>query len=99
MQGTQSLKMQQTCIMNARNERESASENFGARMTKIGVAVEKIWLKEVSGTYLQFWQVSRANFGKFQGSVWKMLDCWLILNKGRGLNAKCLRLFSNMNYF
>jgi hypothetical protein len=50
---------------------------------------ENIWLKEISGTYLQFQKVSRANFGKFQGSVWKMVDCGLILNKGRGLNAKC----------
>jgi hypothetical protein len=85
--------------MNATNERESDSKNFGARITKIRVTVEKIWLKEVSGTYLQFQKVSRANFGKFPQSVWKMMDCSLILNKGRGLSAKCLRLFSNMNYF
>jgi hypothetical protein len=63
--GTQSLKMQQTCIMNAWNERESDSENFDARITEIGVMVEKIRLKEVLGTYLQFQKVSRANFGKF----------------------------------
>jgi hypothetical protein len=45
--------------------KEGDSENFGARITKIRVMVEKIWLKEVSGTYLQFWKASRANFGKF----------------------------------
>jgi hypothetical protein len=40
--GTQSIKMQQTCIMNAWNERGSDSENFCARITEIGVTVEKI---------------------------------------------------------
>jgi hypothetical protein len=34
--------MQQTCIMNALNGRESDSENFGTRITEIGVTVEKI---------------------------------------------------------
>jgi hypothetical protein len=34
--------MQQTCIMNAQNERVKDSENFGARIAKIGVAVVKI---------------------------------------------------------
>jgi hypothetical protein len=29
-------------------------ENFGARITEIGVAVAKIWGKEVIGTYLEF---------------------------------------------
>jgi hypothetical protein len=38
--------------MNAWNERGCGSENFGARITKIGFTVEKIWLFEVSGTYL-----------------------------------------------
>jgi hypothetical protein len=38
--------------MNARNEIGSDSENFGARITKFGVMVEKIWLKEVLGAYL-----------------------------------------------
>jgi hypothetical protein len=40
--------------MNARNERQSDLDNFGARINEIGVTVEKIWLKEDSGTYLQF---------------------------------------------
>jgi hypothetical protein len=47
---TQSIKMQQTCIMNARNERGSDHENFGATITRIIVVVEKIWLFEVSAT-------------------------------------------------
>jgi hypothetical protein len=33
--------------MNALNGRGSDSENFAARITGIGVTVEKIWLKEV----------------------------------------------------
>jgi hypothetical protein len=40
--GTQSIKMQQTCIMNASSERESDSENFGKRNTEFEVTVEKI---------------------------------------------------------
>jgi hypothetical protein len=36
------------------------SENFGTRITKIGVAVAKIWRKEVIGTYLEFLEVARA---------------------------------------
>jgi hypothetical protein len=47
--------------------KESDFDNFGVRITKIRVTVEKIWLKEVLGTYLQFWKVSRANFGKILG--------------------------------
>jgi hypothetical protein len=40
--GTQSIKMQQTCIMNAWSERESDSKNFGKRITEFEVMVEKI---------------------------------------------------------
>jgi hypothetical protein len=40
--------------MNARNEILGDSEDFGTRITKIRVAVEKIWRKE-------FW--ARAIFG------------------------------------
>jgi hypothetical protein len=29
-------------------------EKFGARITKIGVTVAKIWQKDVLGTYLEF---------------------------------------------
>jgi hypothetical protein len=38
--------------MNAPNERESDSEDFGTRIGEIRVTVEKIWLVEVLGTYL-----------------------------------------------
>jgi hypothetical protein len=38
--------------MNAWIERWSDYEDFGARITKIGVAVAKIWQKEVIETYL-----------------------------------------------
>jgi hypothetical protein len=38
--------------MNAWNERGCGSENFGMRITEIRFTVEKIWLFEVSGTYL-----------------------------------------------
>jgi hypothetical protein len=38
--------------MNEQKERLSDSENFGERITEFGVAVAKIWRKEVIGTYL-----------------------------------------------
>jgi hypothetical protein len=38
--------------MDAWNERGCGSENFGMRITEIGYTVKKIWLSEVSGTYL-----------------------------------------------
>jgi hypothetical protein len=44
--------------MNALNERECDSENFGARITGIGSTVEKIWLKDVLEANLEFWKVS-----------------------------------------
>jgi hypothetical protein len=40
--GTQSIKMQQTCIMNAWSLRGSDSENFDKRITEFEVTVEKI---------------------------------------------------------
>jgi hypothetical protein len=48
--------------MNAWNERECDSENFGAQITGIGSTVEKIWLFEILGARLQFWKVSKAIF-------------------------------------
>jgi hypothetical protein len=48
--------------MHACSERETNSEDFGARITEIESTVEKIWLFEVLGTYLKFWKVSRENF-------------------------------------
>jgi hypothetical protein len=46
--------------MNALNERESDSENFGTRITEIGVTVEKIWLKEVLELNWNFGKVLRT---------------------------------------
>jgi hypothetical protein len=44
--------MPQTCIMNACDERGMDSEDFGARIAEIEVAVEKIWLSDVLGARL-----------------------------------------------
>jgi hypothetical protein len=38
--------------MNAWNERESDSKNFGERIIEFEVTVAKIWRKGVVGTYL-----------------------------------------------
>jgi hypothetical protein len=38
--------------MNTQKERESDLENFGARITRFGVVVEKIWIFEVLGLFL-----------------------------------------------
>jgi hypothetical protein len=46
--------MQQTCIMNAGNERGSDSEDFGMRIAEIRVAVAKIWRKEFQGPICNF---------------------------------------------
>jgi hypothetical protein len=47
--------------MNAWNERWRDSDNFGARITGIGVVVEKIWWKEFHRPICIFWKVARAN--------------------------------------
>jgi hypothetical protein len=47
------------------------SENFGARITAIGVAVVKIWQKEFWGLICNFWKVARGISGNIfenQGS-------------------------------
>jgi hypothetical protein len=77
------------------NERRSDLENFGARITRFGVAVEKIWNFEVSGLFL--WIFLRLGtflelFFKFQGPNCKIRDCGLIMEKMRGLSAKCQKL-------
>jgi hypothetical protein len=77
--GIQSIKMQQTWIMNAWNESGCGSENFGAGITEIRFTVEKIWLFEVSGTYLWFWKVARVksrNTFEFQGCCLKFY--WIV---------------------
>jgi hypothetical protein len=38
----QSRKCKKMCYMNAQKERGSGSENFGTRITRFGVVVEKI---------------------------------------------------------
>jgi hypothetical protein len=38
--------------MNAQKERGSDSKNFGTRITRFGVVVEKIWNFEVLGLFL-----------------------------------------------
>jgi hypothetical protein len=78
--------------MNARKERGSDFENFGTRITRFGVVVEKIWNFEVSGLFL--WIFLRLGtflelFFKFQGPNCKIMDCGLILEKLRGLSVKC----------
>jgi hypothetical protein len=83
--------------MNAWNKRGSNSKNFGISITEIGVTVEKICLKEVSGTYLKFWKVSRVNLGKhFQipGPFWNIEDNGLILDKDKGPFVKLARVLS-----
>jgi hypothetical protein len=44
------------------------SENFGARIARIGGAVVKIWRKEVIGTYLEFLKVASAISGIIFGN-------------------------------
>jgi hypothetical protein len=78
--------------MHAQKERGSDLENFGTKITRFGVVVEKIWSFEVSGLFL--WIFLRLGtflelFFKFQGPNCKIMDCRLILEKLRGLSAKC----------
>jgi hypothetical protein len=40
--------------MNPYNERISDPENFGARITRFGVVIEKIWNFEVLGYFVDF---------------------------------------------
>jgi hypothetical protein len=58
------------CELNAWNERRSDPENFGTRITRFGVVVEKIWNFKVSVLFL--WIFVRQGtflelFFKFQG--------------------------------
>jgi hypothetical protein len=40
------------CYMNAHKERGSDPENFGTKISRFGVVVEKMWNFEVSGLIL-----------------------------------------------
>jgi hypothetical protein len=69
-------------------------EDFGARITRFGVAAEKIWNFDVSGLFS--WIFLRLGtflelFFKFPGSNCKIRDCGLILKNMRGLSAKCYK--------
>jgi hypothetical protein len=60
--------------MNAQEERGSDPENFGAKITRFGVVVEKIWIFEVLGLFL--WIFLRLGtylelFFKFRGPTAK----------------------------
>jgi hypothetical protein len=58
------------------------SEKFGTRITKIRVAVAKIWPKDFQGPNCNFGKVASAKLEfifKNQGSSWNFVDCGLIL--------------------
>jgi hypothetical protein len=64
--------------MNAQKEGESDSENFGIRITRFGVVVEKIWIFEVLELFL--WIFLRLGtllelFFKFRGLTAKS---WIV---------------------
>jgi hypothetical protein len=65
---------------------------FVQKISRFGVVVEKIWNFEVSGLLL--WIFLRLGtflelFFKFHGPNCKIMDNGLILEKLRGLSAKC----------
>jgi hypothetical protein len=95
--------MQQICIINAWNERVKDSDNFGARMAKIGVVVEIYGKNNFENLFVisrKWLGVYMELFSKIQGSSWNFVDCGLILNKNRGISTKWrgiigFELFSN----
>jgi hypothetical protein len=55
MKQTQAINQQNAtnmCYMNVQKERKSDSDNFGTKITRFRVVVEKIWSFEVSGAIL-----------------------------------------------
>jgi hypothetical protein len=82
------------CFMNVQKERESDSENFGTRITGLGVVVEKIWSFEVSGGYfMNFSEARDPSRIIFQilGPLCETMDYGSISKKPRGLFAKFLK--------
>jgi hypothetical protein len=57
------------------------SENFGSRITKFEVAVEKIWTKEVRRAKIGIWKTLGGFFGNLQGLWWNGFVIW---NKMKG---------------
>jgi hypothetical protein len=77
--------------MNAQNGGRNDTENFGARITRFGVVVEKIWNFEVLGLFLWIFLglgTLLELFFKNQRSNCEIRDYRLILEKPRGFFAK-----------
>jgi hypothetical protein len=78
------------------------SENFGARIAKIGIAVAKIRRKEVLRTYLEFLEVTRAIFGiifENQGVFIKICGPRIDFTERQGANCKMVGIFPPRIYF
>jgi hypothetical protein len=74
------------CYLNAQKERGSDSENFGTRITKFGVMVEKIWIFEVLELFFVDFSEARDLFViifQIPGPNCKIMDCGLI-SRNRG---------------
>jgi hypothetical protein len=78
------------------------SKNFGTRIAEIGVAVAKIWQKEVIGTYLEFLEVARVISGiifENQRVFLKICGPQLDFTYGKGANCNIGGDFLVQNYF
>jgi hypothetical protein len=81
--------------MNVQNEKRSDPENFGTRITRFGVVVEKIWNFEVLVLFLCIFLRLRTFlelFFKFQGPFCEITDYRLIIEKHKGLSLKSPRI-------
>jgi hypothetical protein len=54
------------------------SENFGARITEIRVAVAKIWHKEFRGLMSNFWKVARVYLEIFLKTRGLLGNLWIV---------------------